>query len=124
MNQAGKASERAPTAATAGAARGASSGGATGAAEGEYIGRLSSLLRANTVFAIPTNLQGNPKATFLVSVQPDCTINKVQLTRSSGVPAWDEAAERGIKRTDPLPRRPDGTCPSELEIVRGPRDER
>ena len=48
----------------------------------------------------------------------------MQLRRSSGIPAWDAAAERGIERSDPLPRQADGSCPSELEILRGPKDDR
>jgi colicin import membrane protein len=61
---------------------------------------------------------------FVVSVNPDCSIAAVKLQRSSGIPAWDAAAQRGIERTNPLPRQADGACPAELEISRGPRDER
>jgi colicin import membrane protein len=98
-------------------------GGGNGADNG-YVARLSSMLRSNTTYQLSPDVQGNPKAVFVVSVAADCTITSVKLRRSSGVPGWDAAAQRGIERTSPLPKRADGSCPSELEIVRGPRDER
>ncbi|MCZ7561339.1 MAG: TonB C-terminal domain-containing protein [Burkholderiaceae bacterium] len=112
----------------AGAASGGTSG-APGAAGGAgtdtgYVARLSALIRSNTVYQIPADLAGNPKAVFLVKVAPDCTIASVKLRRSSGIAARDEAAERGIERSSPLPRQRDGSCPPELEIARGPKDDR
>jgi len=123
MSQAGTSGDRSGSGAAGGPA-GAATGGVSGAAEGDYVAKLSSAIRANTVYQMPADLQGNPKAIFQVTVLPDCTIASVKLKRSSGVAAWDQAAERGIQRTDPLPRLPNGTCPRELEISRGPRDER
>ena len=99
-------------------------GGGGGGPDAGYIAKLSSLLRLNTIYQVPGDLQGNPKASFVVTVGADCTITSVTLRRSSGVAAWDAAAQRGIERTSPLPRQADGSCPKELEIVRGPRDER
>ncbi|NLD67448.1 MAG: TonB C-terminal domain-containing protein [Limnobacter sp.] len=98
-------------------------GGTGGGNDSGYIAQLSSQLIANTTYQIPVEIQGNPKATFLVKVGPDCEIESVTLHRSSGVPGWDAAARRGIERTSPLPRQRDGSCPTELEIVRGPRDQ-
>ncbi len=105
-----------------GSAAGAGAGG--GGNDAGYIAKLSSMLRSNTTYQIPGDLQGNPKAVFVVTVGADCKILAVKLRRSSGVPAWDAAAQRGIERTSPLPAQADGTCPRELEIARGPRDER
>ncbi len=101
---------------------GGSGAGAPGGADSSYRTRLSTLIRDKTVFAIPPDLTGNPKAVFTVTVNPDCTISAVRLRKSSGVTAWDQAAERGIQRSSPLPRMRDGTCPPDLEITRGPRD--
>lgn len=111
-----------PTA--AGSPAGAASGGASGAPNGDYVAKLSSLIRSNTVFVMPADMTGNPKAVFFVTVLPDCSIATVKLRRSSGHAGWDQAAERGIQRSDPLPKMPNGTCPRELEIARGPRDDR
>jgi len=128
VTEAGPSGERvaqgAASGAAAGGSAGASAGGAGGAGDAEYAARLGAMIRANTVFPVPADLAGNPKAIFLVSLLPDCSISTVKLRRSSGHAGWDAAAERGITRTDPFPRMPNGTCPRELEIARGPRDER
>ncbi|MCL4701710.1 MAG: cell envelope integrity protein TolA, partial [Burkholderiaceae bacterium] len=120
---------RASAGTPAAGATGGNTSGAAGTAGGAgtdsgYIARLSAAIRANTVYQIPAELAGNPKALFLVKVAPDCTIVSVKLRRSSGIAAWDEAAERGIQRSSPLPRQSDGRCPPELEIARGPKDDR
>jgi colicin import membrane protein len=99
-------------------------GAATGRVDAGYAARVAAAIRTNTTYQVPGDLEGNPKAVFLVALRPDCSVSSVRLRKSSGVPAWDQAAERGIQRTDPFPRPPDGTCQGELEIVRGPRDER
>ncbi len=103
------------------AARGSPSGGRVDAG---YAGRVAAAIRSNTTFQIPTDLEGNPRSIFLVQLRPDCSLISVRLRRSSGTPAWDQAAERGIQRTDPFPKPADGSCQGEIEISRGPRDER
>ncbi|MCZ8338541.1 MAG: cell envelope integrity protein TolA, partial [Burkholderiaceae bacterium] len=99
-------------------------GAATGRVDAGYGARVAAAIRANTTFQAPGDLDGNPKAVFLVTLRPDCSVVAIRLRKSSGVPAWDQAAERGIQRTDPFPRPAEGTCQGELEIVRGPRDEK
>lgn len=98
-------------------------GASSGTADADYVGRISAALRTNTNFNVPIELAGNPKAIFTVLLAPDCTIQSVKLKRSSGLPAWDTAAERGISRTDPFPRPRTGACERELEIARGPKDD-
>lgn len=117
-----------------GAASRASSGTAAaggGAGDATYRGLLSALIKDAIVE--PQGLSGNPRATFEVRIgQPspivsadgrDCPITSVSLKRSSGVRVWDEAAERGIRKSGPWPRRPNGDCPVGLhEINPGLRD--
>jgi colicin import membrane protein len=102
----------------------AAKGAAGGRLDAGYAGRVASAIRSNTTFQVSTELDGNPRAIFLVQLRPDCSLISVKLRKSSGVPAWDQAAERGIERTDPFPRPSAGACQSEIEITRGPRDER
>ncbi len=116
MNQASGA------ASAGGATSGSGTAGAGGGGDSSYRSLLSSRIRAGTIFSIPADLSGNPKAVFVVTVMPDCTIAAIRMRKSSGLPSWDQAAERGIQRASPLPRMPNGTCPPELEITRGPRD--
>ena len=88
-----------------------------------YLGHASFYVEGGGVrVAVDPWLTGNPKAEFAVRLNADCTVASVTLRQSSGHPDWDAAAERGIQRASPLPRQADGTCPSSLVILRGPRD--
>ncbi len=51
----------------------------------------------------PPGLSGNPEATFEVDQLPSGEVLNIRLKRSSGVPALDEAIERAIRRSSPLP---------------------
>ena len=73
-----------------------------------YAGRIAAAVRPNITFPDAETVNGNPAAEFEVNLAPDGTIVGVKLTKSSGLPAWDEAAERGLHKTDKLPRDTDG----------------
>jgi colicin import membrane protein len=73
-----------------------------------YAGRIAAAVRPNITFPDADTVNGNPAAEFEVNLAPDGTIVGVKLTRSSGLAAWDEAAERGLHKTDKLPRDTDG----------------
>jgi len=73
-----------------------------------YAGRIAAAVRPNITFPDADTVNGNPAAEFEVNLAPDGTIVGVKLTKSSGLPAWDEAAERGLHKTDKLPRDTDG----------------
>lgn len=59
---------------------------------------------------------GNPVVTFHVEQLPTGEIISVRKTKSSGVPAFDDAIERAIKASSPLPKKKDGTVDRSLEI--------
>jgi colicin import membrane protein len=99
-------------------------GAQSGRIDPGYAGRVAAAIRSNTIFQTAADLEGNPRAIFLVQLRPDCSLISVKLQKSSGYPAWDQAAERGIERTDPFPRPGGSACQSVIEITRGPRDER
>jgi colicin import membrane protein len=40
----------------------------------------------------------------------------VRLVKPSGLPGYDAAVERAIRRTDPFPRKPDGTVDRTVSI--------
>jgi colicin import membrane protein len=87
-----------------------------------YINRLRNIIRSNTVFQQPESMQGNPKAEFIVSLMPDCTLIGVRLKKSSGLRSWDDAAERAISRISQLPRPSTGTCAASIEVSHQPKD--
>ena len=67
-------------------------------------------------------LATNPEALVEVRTSPDGTIVSRKLTKSSGIPSWDDAVLRAIDKTAVLPRDLDGRVPPVLEISFRPRD--
>ena len=62
-------------------------------------------MRPNVTFPDADLVSGNPGAEFDVRLAPDGTIvGTPELTKSSGLPNWDEAAERALRKTEKLPR--------------------
>lgn len=53
---------------------------------------------------VPANLAGNPEAIFEVVQLPTGEILEATLRKSSGVRAYDEAVQRAILKSSPLPR--------------------
>ncbi|KQQ88967.1 cell envelope integrity protein TolA [Massilia sp. Leaf139] len=74
-----------------------------------YVAKLTALIKSNTTFAGSTDVPGNPKAVFKVELLPTGEILSVRLSKSSGVPQFDDAVERGINKSSPLPKKKDGT---------------
>src|SRR5574343_597523 len=68
----------------------------------EYAAKIRAKVRGNIV--LPPRVQGNPEAVFLVDQLPDGTVIEVKLKRSSGNPALDQAIERAINKSSPLPK--------------------
>jgi len=79
-----------------------------GRAFNEFVRRIQDKVRGNIVE--PPNLQGSPQVEFEVRLLPGGEImeGSVRLRRSSGNPAYDQAVERAIIRSSPLPVPPAG----------------
>jgi colicin import membrane protein len=103
----------------AGATVGATEGAKTGVTDADYVGRLISVISRNTVFSAG-EVDGNPIASFVVELNPDCSIRSVRLTKSSRASAWDQAAERAIRKTDPFPKPTGGNCPARMDVTHRP----
>jgi colicin import membrane protein len=71
-------------------------------ADADYIRRIQAKIRGNVV--VPPDMQGDPEAVFDVVQLPTGEIIDVQLGKSSGVRAYDEAVQRAIIKSSPLPR--------------------
>ena len=80
----------------------ASAAAAHNKAEADWIDRIRSKVRSNVI--VPPDLQGNPEAVFDVVQLPTGEIIDVQLRKSSGVPAYDNAVQRAILKSSPLPK--------------------
>jgi len=68
---------------------------------GQYREMISAKVRGNT--RLPDNLVGNPEVRCLVKLLPTGEVKSVQVTKSSGNVAYDEAVVRAIEKSSPLP---------------------
>lgn len=70
-------------------------------AKDAYTNAIRTKVRGNLLR--PPGLSGNPEAVFDVDQLPSGEVLAIRLKRSSGVPALDDAIERAIRRSSPLP---------------------
>lgn len=68
----------------------------------DYIGKVRGKIRGNIV--LPPGIQGNPKAVFEATQLPSGEVISVRVLVSSGNKALDEAVERAIRKSSPLPK--------------------
>ena len=72
-----------------------------------YVDKIRSKIKMNIV--LPPEIKGNPEAIFDVVQLPTGEVLSAKLRKSSGHDAYDQAVERAILKSSPLPRaeRPD-----------------
>jgi colicin import membrane protein len=68
----------------------------------DYINKIRNKVRSNLVFA--QEVQGNPAAQFEITQLISGEVVSVQLRKSSGNRALDEAIERAVFKSSPLPK--------------------
>ena len=71
-------------------------------AEADYVRRIQAKVKGNVT--LPPDMSGNPEAIFEVVQLPTGEIIDAVLRKSSGVRAYDEAVQRAIQKSSPLPR--------------------
>ncbi|HET8874721.1 MAG TPA: cell envelope integrity protein TolA [Casimicrobiaceae bacterium] len=76
--------------------------GARNKAQLDWIDKIRSRIRGN--INLPPDIPGNPEAVFDVVQLPTGEIIDVKLRKSSGVRAYDEAVQRAILKSSPLPK--------------------
>src|SRR5690606_26263470 len=74
-----------------------------GRANANYVGRLAGKIKSNTVFAEPPGMAGNPAVEYTVELLPDGSVRSIRKLKPSGLPGFDEAVERAIRRSEPFP---------------------
>ena len=97
------------TAGSAGGRPGGTAAAGAGGGDASYAGQLIALIRPCIVFAVPENTPASVYAEFQVDLLPTGEILAVRKLKASGLAGYDEAVERAIRRTDPFPRKRDGT---------------
>jgi colicin import membrane protein len=101
-----------------------SQAGGTGSAEKStapridtgYVAAITSKIKRSTSYSGDTDVAGNPRATFKIEQLPTGEIISVRKTKSSGIAAFDNAVERGINNSSPLPKKKDGTVERSIEV--------
>jgi colicin import membrane protein len=71
-------------------------------ADANYINGIRSKIKSNIV--LPSGIVGNPEAIFDVVQLPTGEVISAKLRKSSGHRAYDEAVERAILKSSPLPK--------------------
>jgi len=70
-------------------------------ARAQWADRIRAKIRSNIV--LPPDLAGNPEAVFDVELLPTGEVLAAKLRRSSGSRTYDDAVERAILKSSPLP---------------------
>ncbi len=81
----------------------------TGRGDPGYAAQLVGIIKPRIVFAVPEGTPPSVYAEFQVDLLPTGEIMAVKRLKPSGLAGYDEAVERAIRRTDPFPRKRDGT---------------
>lgn len=81
-----------------------------------YQAAITRAIKSTTSFLGNTDVPGNPRVEFRIEELPSGEILSVKKIKSSGVPAFDDAVERGINKASPLPKKKDGTVERTLDI--------
>ena len=83
-------------------ARDAAEASALARAKADWVSRIQAKVKGNVV--VPPDLAGNPTAIFDVVQLPTGEILEATLRKSSGSRAYDDAVQRAILKSSPLPR--------------------
>lgn len=67
----------------------------------KYQEEIKAKVRSNT--RLPENLKGNPQVKFQVKLLPTGEVLDIKIVQGSGNPALDDAVERAIYKSSPLP---------------------
>lgn len=88
-----------------------------------YNAKVAAKIKANTIYLVNDASANNPTVEFVINLFPDGSLKgPVKKSKSSGNPAFDEAVEKAIDKSQPFPRDKSGEVPSSLTIVHRMKD--
>lgn len=88
-----------------------------------YNAKVAAKIKANTIYLVNDVSANNPTVEFVINLFPDGSLKgPVKKSKSSGNPAFDEAVEKAIDKSQPFPRDKSGEVPSSLTIVHRMKD--
>jgi colicin import membrane protein len=90
----------------------------------QYSDRIREYVRSKIVFPNTDSINGNPEVVFEVRQLPTGEITLIRQKKSSGLLAWDNAVERALQRSSPLPlpRTGEGSVEAVLVLSFRPKD--
>jgi len=96
----------------------------TGSMTAAYAAQVVARIRPLIAYPVPPNIKrGNNIAIFDVRLLPDGTVASYRKVQSSGLPAFDAAVDRAIKRSGSFPRPRNGAAvPRQIQILFDPVD--
>ncbi|MBC3874626.1 cell envelope integrity protein TolA [Undibacterium sp. LX15W] len=88
-----------------------------------YNAKVAAKIKANTIYVVNDTSSNNPTVEFVIQLFPDGSLKgPIKKTKSSGVPAFDEAVEKAIEKSQPFPRDKSGEVPGSLNLVHRMKD--
>lgn len=81
-----------------------------------YGAAISRKIKNASSYAGDKNVPGNPRVAFKIEQLPTGEILSIRKTKSSGIPAFDDAVERAINNSSPLPKKKDGTVDRSIDV--------
>jgi colicin import membrane protein len=86
-----------------------------------WTDKIRAKIRGNII--LPQDIAGNPEAVFDVTLLPTGEVLTVRKTKSSGNPGYDDAVERAILKSSPLPQPDDRSVfQRQLQLAFRPQD--
>ncbi|MDP9894537.1 protein TonB [Variovorax boronicumulans] len=95
--------------------------GAKPPARKDWSQMVAAAVRPNIVLAV--EVQGNPVVEFILDLAPNGKILNTVLSKSSGVPEWDNAALRAIRKTEYMPLPDQGKLPPQMVLALRPKNQ-
>jgi len=81
-----------------------------------YAAAISAKIKGASKYAGDKDVPGNPRVQFKIEQLPTGEIISVKKIKPSGIPAFDDAVERAINNSSPLPKKKDGTVDRSIEV--------
>lgn len=94
--------------------------GAQPATRKDWGQMVAAAVRPNIIFA--ADVRGNPTVEFTLDLAPSGKILNATLLKSSGVPEWDNAALRAIRKTEYMPLPDQGAIPAQMVLALRPKN--